>query len=110
MRKSLPAVNCTSVNNLFKITREAGMKWMTAFFVVTGLMFGLRSLGQTVVTITTSGSFTIPAGASDIKVEAWGGGGGGGGVLNFTNTRGGGGGGGGAYNVSTIFTSGTYTV
>ena len=63
------------------------------------LMFGFcgQSFAQTVTTISTSGSFTIPAGVTSIKVEAWGGGGGGDGQYS----RGAAGGGGGAYSVQT---------
>lgn len=52
-------------------------------------------------TFSTSGSFTVPAGVTSIKVEAWGAGGGGAGS---TNNSGGSGGGGGAYstNISSV--------
>ncbi|MGN6531536.1 MAG: beta strand repeat-containing protein [Ginsengibacter sp.] len=53
---------------------------------------------QTVSTITTSGTWTVPAGVTSVKVEGWGGGGAGGGAFSST----GGGGGGGAYNM-TVF-------
>ena len=57
-------------------------------------------IGQTTVTYTTNGTFTVPAGVSSITVEAWGAGGGG---SNITSTdRRGGGGGGGAYASSTV--------
>ena len=45
-------------------------------------------------TITTSGTFTVPAGVTSITVEAWGGGGAGGGVTALARATGGGGGGG----------------
>ena len=65
-------------------------------FFVFGL-FGVSTLGQT-QTYTSSGSFTVPAGVTTVRVQAWGGGGGGGGV-NGSNSqsRSGGGGGGGTY-------------
>ncbi|WP_332613363.1 glycine-rich domain-containing protein [Achromobacter sp. ESBL13] len=50
----------------------------------------------TLVSLTTSGSFTVPAGVRSIDIELWGGGGGGGGV-GATGGIGGGGGGGGGY-------------
>lgn len=61
---------------------------ITAVFI---LHFGTS--GQTVQTVTASGTWTVPANVTSIKVEAWGGGGGGG-VAFFGS---GGGGGGGAY-------------
>lgn len=53
--------------------------------------------GQTVV-LTTSGNFQVPAGVTEITVEAWGGGGGG--ALNAMGARGGGAGG--SYAKSTL--------
>ena len=52
-------------------------------------------------TFSSSGNFTVPAGVTSIRVEAWGAGGGGAGS---TNTKGGSGGGGGAYstNISSV--------
>ncbi|MBU1214096.1 MAG: LamG domain-containing protein, partial [Gammaproteobacteria bacterium] len=50
-------------------------------------------------TITTTGTWTAPAGVTSVDVEVWGGGGAGGG--NPTNNDGGGGGGGGAYSKTT---------
>lgn len=50
-------------------------------------------------TYSAGGSFTVPAGVTEITVEAWGGGGHGG---ERTTNGGGGGGGGGAYARSTI--------
>jgi len=69
---------------------------------------------QTTVTLTTSGSWTVPAGVTSLKVETWGGGGGGG--LAYGNDLGtaGGGGGGGGYATSTLAVSPgqvyTYTI
>ncbi|TDP61690.1 MopE-related protein [Flavobacterium dankookense] len=60
-------------------------------------LFGVSALGQT-QTYTSSGSFTVPAGVTTVRVQAWGGGGGGGGVNGSNSqTRAGGGGGGGTY-------------
>lgn len=60
------------------------------------LTFGYSVFGQTVSqTFTSSGTFTVPAGVTEITVECWGGGGGGGGSNN--NNNGGSGGGGGGY-------------
>jgi len=64
---------------------------------VTGILlvtFTKESLAQTTQTFTSSGSFTVPAGATSIKVECWGAGGAGGGsTINHSGGSGGGGGG-----------------
>lgn len=59
--------------------------------------FGFSAKGQETIveTFTSSGTWTVPAGVTEITVEAWGAGGGGGGSTQ--NNRGGSGGGGGAY-------------
>lgn len=54
----------------------------------------------TVVTLTASGNWTVPAGVTSATVEVWGGGGGGG--STNTNNSGGGGGGGGGYSSSLL--------
>ena len=61
------------------------------------------SFGQTTrtLTFTSSGTWTVPAGVTEITVEAWGGGGAGGGSTN--NGKGGSGGGGGGYCIN-VFT------
>ena len=60
------------------------------------------SLGQTTtLTLTASGSFSLPCGVTTITVQCWGGGGGGGGGAASGNKNGGGGGGGGAYTINT---------
>lgn len=61
---------------------------------------GLTLFSQTNQTFSTSGTFTVPAGVTTIKVECWGAGGGGSSVT--TQNLGGGGGGGGAYAASEI--------
>jgi hypothetical protein len=66
-------------------------------------------------TFPSNGTFTVPAGITEIVVECWGGGGSGGkavGVFGGTKKAAGGGGGGGAYARKTISTSGgtTYSV
>lgn len=70
-------------------------------FVCVLLLSGFSALlAQTVLTFTTSGSFTVPADVTSITVEAWGGGGAGGSAVgdNSPAFRAmGGGGGGGAY-------------
>jgi hypothetical protein len=58
------------------------------------------SNAQTVVTFSTSGIWTCPAGVTSIQVESWGAGGAGGGAF-AVSTRGGGGGGG-AYTIATV--------
>jgi hypothetical protein len=68
--------------------------------------------GNDYVVYNTSGTFTAPAGVTNVTVEAWGGGGGGGG-RSSSGSGGAGGGGGGAYarNTTVSVTPGmTYTV
>ncbi|WP_157804982.1 LamG-like jellyroll fold domain-containing protein [Confluentibacter lentus] len=71
------------------------------FFILLSLLLSFEAYSQTTQTFTTSGTFTVPAGVTEITVEAWGAGGAGGGT-SVDNTRGGGGGGGGAYARSTF--------
>ncbi len=52
---------------------------------------------QTTITYTADGTFTVPAGVTTVKVEAWGGGGAGGGTSAGIGNSTGGGGGGGAF-------------
>ncbi|MFN5224044.1 MAG: hypothetical protein ACK5DJ_07655, partial [Bacteroidota bacterium] len=86
---------------------------LAALLVVMGLM-GMSevSWGQATQTFTSSGTFTVPAGVTQITVECWGGGGSGGGT-GANTAKGGGGGAGGSYasSVLTSLTPGTiYTV
>ncbi|MEZ4738033.1 MAG: hypothetical protein R2818_01420 [Flavobacteriales bacterium] len=72
------------------------------------LVFAIDAYSQVSETFTTSGTFTVPAGVTQVTVECWGGGGRGG--TRTTNGRGGGGGGG-AYVRSNVSVSpGNYTV
>ncbi|MFI5149539.1 MAG: T9SS type A sorting domain-containing protein [Bacteroidia bacterium] len=65
------------------------------------LMTSQHILSQTTVTITTNGTWTVPAGVTSINLYLWGGGGAGGGATGTTaNWRNGGGGGGGACSVN----------
>jgi fibronectin-binding autotransporter adhesin len=65
-------------------------------FLAFGILSGGEVFGQTSSqTFNTNGTFTVPAGVTNITVECWGGGGGGGNSLLLTNNGGGGGGGGG---------------
>jgi hypothetical protein len=65
-----------------------------------GLLFSISSFSQT-QTFTTSGTFNVPAGVTQVTVQTWGAGGGGSQVTNNGGRRGGGGGGG-AYASSTV--------
>jgi len=56
------------------------------------------SYSQTTQTYNASSTFTVPAGVTSVRAEAWGAGGAGGG--NTTSSDGGGGGGGGAYSLN----------
>ncbi len=76
------------------------------FALLLFLVSSLGALAQVVVTYPASGSFTVPAGVTTIKVELWGGGGNGGGVTSSVSTRGAGGGGGGAYVLQNILVNG----
>lgn len=82
--------------------------------IVFGIFIFLSPIlfGQTIQTLTSSGSFVVPCGVTSITVQCWGGGGAGGGATG--NPSGGGGGAGGAYSYSVIgVTSGAtinYTV
>ncbi|HMR47015.1 MAG TPA: T9SS type A sorting domain-containing protein [Bacteroidia bacterium] len=55
---------------------------------------------QTTITYTADGTFTVPAGVTTVKVEAWGGGGAGGGTSAGLGNSTGGGGGGGAFKLN----------
>ena len=67
--------------------------------------------GQTVVTYTTSGTWTCPAGLTSVTVQCWGGGGAGGGVLSAALV-GGGGGAGGSYarSILSVTPSASYNI
>ncbi|MDD2387573.1 MAG: hypothetical protein PHP52_12420, partial [Bacteroidales bacterium] len=78
-------------------------------FVLTLLLFTIisnYSFGQTTDTYTSSGTWTCPAGVTEVTVQVWGGGGAGGG--STINKSGGSGGGGGGYSTGTVsVTAGT---
>ena len=76
------------------------------------LIFSMqRSFGQTSQIFTTSGFFIVPAGVTNITVEAWGGGGAGGGVTGDRSASGGGAGGAYVKSIGLLVTPGnTYTV
>jgi hypothetical protein len=74
------------------------MKTIANIGIRTHLIFGCLFIAffgfaQT-QTFTTSGTFTVPAGVTNVTVEAWGGGGAGGGCTTLNRSTGGGGGGG----------------
>lgn len=65
---------------------------------VSALMLTVGDINaQTTITYTANGTFTVPAGVTTVKVEAWGGGGAGGGTFAGFGSSTGGGGGGGAF-------------
>src|SRR5690554_5218045 len=85
------------------------MKYLSRFVQIllwTVGIFSYDSLFSQTTTFSSSGTYTIPAGATQIKVEAWGGGGRGGSQAT------GGGGGGGAYasRIINVTPLATYTV
>src|SRR5690554_3656209 len=76
--------------------------FLSFLLIVSG--FGQQAYGQEMdeETFTSSGTWTVPAGVTEITVEAWGAGGGGG---NRTSNGYAGGGGGGAYSRSAVAVS-----
>ena len=89
-------------------------KWhLISLVLLLVMMLGFirQGFAQTVITNPTS-PWTVPAGVTSVKVEAWGGGGGGGYGGAVVSTGAGGGGGGGAYNTSTftVISGQTYTI
>jgi hypothetical protein len=64
-----------------------------AFLSLVFLLISIFGMAQS-QTFTTSGTFTVPVGVTQLTVEAWGGGGAGGGCTNLSRSTGGGGGGG----------------
>ena len=96
-----------------KLFNQKGI--LSLFYSICFLLLGANlSWGQNVATsITTSGTWTCPAGVTSVQVEAWGGGGGGAGAGGSGNLYTGGGGAGGNYarNTSVTVVPGTvYTV
>ena len=96
-----------------KLFNQKGI--LSLFYSICFLLLGSNlSWGQNVATsITTSGTWTCPAGVTSVQVEAWGGGGGGAGAGGSGNLYTGGGGAGGNYarNTSVTVVPGTvYTV
>jgi hypothetical protein len=96
-----------------KLFNQKGI--LSLFYSICFLLIGANlSWGQNVATsMTTSGTWTCPAGVTSVQVEAWGGGGGGAGASSSTNLYTGGGGAGGNYarNTSVTVVPGTvYTV
>ncbi|MBL7940962.1 MAG: PKD domain-containing protein [Flavobacteriales bacterium] len=87
--------------------RKAG--WLPPLLTLALLLVAITQAAAQVVTYTTSGTYVVPAGVTQITVECWGGGGRGG---SRTDAGPGGGGGGGAYarSVLTVTPSTTYTV
>ncbi|WP_044117959.1 T9SS type A sorting domain-containing protein [Alkaliflexus imshenetskii] len=71
-----------------------------AVFAMPSLMVGQGDMKVETFTTPGNGTWTVPAGVTQITVEAWGGGGGGGG--SNSNNNGGSGGGGGGYATYTI--------
>jgi len=86
-----------------KIKHANQLKWknlLVLIIVISVISFNYSVLAQTSpFTASASGTFTVPAGITSIKVECWGGGGGGG---SRTSTGLAGGGGGGAYATNTL--------
>ncbi|NVO01300.1 MAG: hypothetical protein HXX09_01225 [Bacteroidetes bacterium] len=81
-------------------------------FVFTFSTISKEVKGQTVITISTTGSWTVPIGVTSITVSVYGAGGGSGGAKGATNDNASGGGGGGACAISNLTVSAgqVYTV
>ncbi|HRH37701.1 MAG TPA: GEVED domain-containing protein, partial [Flavobacteriales bacterium] len=79
---------------------------LRALFSAAFVLFGLMISAQIVTTISTNGTFTVPAGVSSISVYVYGAGGGSGGCATGGSDQAGGGGGGGACAVTTWAVSG----
>jgi hypothetical protein len=95
-KSNYPTSKSVLLKNLLK-----GKPFFRFFLLlVTGIMLCNLSNAQTVVTFSTSGIWTCPAGVTSIQVESWGAGGAGGGAFAANNR--GGGGGGGAYTIATV--------
>jgi len=92
----------TSVVNLSKKSLFA--------IILLFLGFGSSVFAQTSQTFSSSGTFTVPAGVTVIKVECWGGGGAGGEANTNTNGKGGGGGGAYASSIQTVIPLNPYAV
>src|SRR5690554_1243072 len=73
--------------------------FLSFLLIVSGFGHSVFAQEMVVETFTSSGTWTVPAGVTEITVEAWGAGGGGG---NRTTDGYAGGGGGGAYSRSSV--------
>jgi len=98
-------------------TRRTGQKELTKFLSrsILGAIFLLTYMfptsAQITTTYTSSSTFTVPAGVTELAVECWGGGGRGGTRSSGSNTQAGGGGGGAyAYQMVTVVPGNTYTI
>lgn len=89
------------------------MKYLSQFVQILLLAVGIfsyQSLFSQTTTFDSSTTYTIPAGVTQIKVEAWGGGGRGGSRTSGSNSYGGGGGGAYASRIINVTPLTTYTV
>ena len=85
-----------------------------SFFLISlilSLFSSIRFYGQTTLTFTVSGTFTVPCGVTSITVQCWGGGGGGAGdgTDNASSSGFGGGGGGYVTNILSVTAGSTIT-
>jgi hypothetical protein len=104
-----------NITRLFLVNKRfaAFKTFISCAFFLVGFSIDLNA--QTNSTFTSNGTFTVPAGVTNVQVQAWGGGGGGGGVNGSnTQTRAGGGGSGGTFTLNPSVAvnplSGTITV
>src|SRR5690554_6195879 len=74
--------------------------FLSFLLIVSGFGHSVCAQEMVVETFTSSGTWTVPAGVTEITVEAWGAGGGGGG--SNSNNSGGSGGGGGGHTTNTF--------
>lgn len=101
-------MNNRTPNNHIKALHDTLLK-VVAFMLFGVLLSPLSGFSQQQI-FTSSGTFTVPAGVTEITVECWGGGGAGGGANKNKAVGGGGAGGGYARKVITVNSSQQYTV
>lgn len=91
-------------NKNYLTTSSGIIRGLCSLLIIFGL-WTTNSFGQTTVTFPSSGSFTVPSGATSMTVYVYGAGGGSGGCVANSADQAGGGGGGGACAIRTVTVS-----